>query len=57
MRLFQYDPFAVRPREQCTVAALRAEAVGHDVSIRSSGQAMSHAGKVTAAAIQAKATA
>ena len=26
MRHFQFDPFAIRPREQCTVAALRAEA-------------------------------
>ena len=57
MRLFQFDPFAVRPREHCTVAALRAEAEGHDVSIRSSGQHMDHTGKVTAASIQAKATA
>src|SRR4051812_4753801 len=32
MRFFQYDPFAIRPREQCTVGALRAEAVGWDVS-------------------------
>jgi predicted TIM-barrel fold metal-dependent hydrolase len=34
MRLFSYDPFAVRPREQCTVGALRAEAADVDVSIR-----------------------
>jgi predicted TIM-barrel fold metal-dependent hydrolase len=26
MRIFQYDPFAHRPREQCTVGALRAQA-------------------------------
>ena len=26
MGFFQYDPFAIRPREQCTVGALRAEA-------------------------------
>jgi predicted TIM-barrel fold metal-dependent hydrolase len=26
MRHYQFDPFAIRPREQCTVAALRAEA-------------------------------
>ena len=31
IRLFQYDPFAVRPREQCTVGALRAEAAGAGV--------------------------
>jgi len=26
MRIYQFDPFAVRPKDQCTVAALRAEA-------------------------------
>jgi predicted TIM-barrel fold metal-dependent hydrolase len=35
MRWYSFDPFAHRPRERCTVAALRAEAAGHDVSIRS----------------------
>jgi predicted TIM-barrel fold metal-dependent hydrolase len=34
-RWYSFDPFASRPREQCTVGALRAEAAGHDVSIRS----------------------
>ncbi len=34
MRLFQYDPFSVRPRERCTVGALRAEAADVDVSLR-----------------------
>ena len=38
MRIFQYDPFAHRPREQCTVGALRAEAAGVDVSMKSSGR-------------------
>ena len=33
-RWYSFDPFAVRPKEQSTVAALRAEAAGHDVSIR-----------------------
>ena len=37
MKLFQFDPFAVRPREKCTVGALRAEAEGVDVSIKSAG--------------------
>ena len=32
MRFFQYDPFSTRPRERCTVGALRAEADGWDVS-------------------------
>jgi hypothetical protein len=34
MRWYRFDPFAHRPRERCTVGALRAEAVGHDTSIR-----------------------
>ncbi len=38
MRVFQFDPFAVRPREQCRVGALRAEAADVDVSIRSLGR-------------------
>ena len=33
MRLFSYDPFTRRPREQCTVGALRAEATDWDVSM------------------------
>jgi hypothetical protein len=32
MRHFHYDPFVVRPREKCTVAALRAEASTVDTS-------------------------
>jgi hypothetical protein len=35
LRWYSFDPFAVRPREQSTVAALRAEAGDHDVAIRS----------------------
>jgi predicted TIM-barrel fold metal-dependent hydrolase len=38
MRIFQFDPFSVRPREQCTVGALRAEAVDVDIAPRSSGK-------------------
>ena len=38
MRLFHYDPFAVLRREECTVGALRAKAVGWDISTRSSGK-------------------
>ena len=33
MRHFNYDPFSVRPREKCTVAALRAEATDVDLSL------------------------
>jgi predicted TIM-barrel fold metal-dependent hydrolase len=35
MRLWQFDPFKLRPRQQCTVDALRSEAAGWDVTIRS----------------------
>jgi predicted TIM-barrel fold metal-dependent hydrolase len=35
MGFFKYDPFSVRPREKCTVGALRAEAAGWDVSPKS----------------------
>jgi len=38
MREFRYDPFAHRPRERCTVGALREEAVGVDVSVRSTAR-------------------
>ena len=35
MRHFSYDPFAHVPETEATVAALRAKAAGHDVSIQS----------------------
>ena len=38
MRVFQFDPFAVRPKEKCTVRALRGEALDVDTSIRSLGR-------------------
>jgi predicted TIM-barrel fold metal-dependent hydrolase len=34
-RWYSFDPFAHRPRERCTVSALRAEVAGHDVALRS----------------------
>jgi predicted TIM-barrel fold metal-dependent hydrolase len=34
-RWYSFDPFANRPKDRCTVGALRKEAAGHDVSIRS----------------------
>jgi predicted TIM-barrel fold metal-dependent hydrolase len=37
-RWFSFDPFEHRTREQCTVSALRAEAVDHDVAVRSFDQ-------------------
>jgi predicted TIM-barrel fold metal-dependent hydrolase len=42
MRFFRFDPFSIRPRERCTVGALRAEAAGHDVSIQSKGRRVQH---------------
>ena len=42
MRLFQFDPFAHRPKEQCTVGALRAEAPDVDVVTRSPRQKRSN---------------
>jgi len=38
MRVFHFDPFAIRPRERCTVGALRSEASDVDISIRSLGR-------------------
>jgi predicted TIM-barrel fold metal-dependent hydrolase len=37
MSIFQFDPFAHRPRERCTVGALRTEGAGVDVSVKSAG--------------------
>ena len=34
MRWYHFDPYAIRPKEQCTVGALRAEVAGHDVAER-----------------------
>jgi predicted TIM-barrel fold metal-dependent hydrolase len=49
MRFFRYDPFSIRPREQCTVGALRAEASGYDVSIQSKGRRSEREGPMTLA--------
>ncbi len=38
MKIYQFDPFSIRPREQCTVGALKAEAADVDVSLRSMGR-------------------
>jgi hypothetical protein len=35
---FRYDPFAERPREECTVGALRASAADVDVTPKSVGR-------------------
>jgi len=38
MRHFSYDPFSIKPKEECTVGALRRNAAGHDVSIVARGK-------------------
>jgi predicted TIM-barrel fold metal-dependent hydrolase len=38
MRCFQFDPFAHRPKERCTVGALRAEASHVDTAVKSMGR-------------------
>ncbi len=38
IRHFSFDPFSVRPKEECTVGALRRRAAGHDVSIVAKGR-------------------
>ena len=44
IRWYHWDPFRIRPRERCTVGALRAESPGHDVAVRSYDQGrFSHA--------------
>jgi hypothetical protein len=42
MREFRFDPFAHRPKEQCTVGALRAESPDVDVVTRSPRQKRSN---------------
>ena len=56
IRDFHYDPFAHRPREQCTVGALRAGATDVDVSPHSSGKPITRPdGPVTISSILAAA--
>ena len=50
MRWYSFDPFAHVARDQATVGALRAAAVGHDVSIK----AMSDREKLTPEQMQAR---
>ena len=47
MRHFRYDPFAHRPRESCTVGALRAEATDVDITPRSHGKRAQRMTKAT----------
>jgi predicted TIM-barrel fold metal-dependent hydrolase len=57
MRWYSFDPFSVRPKEQCTVAALRAESPGHDVAIRSVDTRHEHGRGTDLADLAANATA
>jgi predicted TIM-barrel fold metal-dependent hydrolase len=51
MRHYQFDPFSIRAREQCTVGALRAEAADVDTSYRSVGKKAASQGIADLAAI------
>jgi predicted TIM-barrel fold metal-dependent hydrolase len=57
MRWYQFDPFALRPPERCTVGALRAEVAGHDVSIRAYDTGRFERAELSLADLQAQATA
>jgi predicted TIM-barrel fold metal-dependent hydrolase len=57
MRWYGFDPFAHRPRERCTVGALRAEVAGHDVAIRSFDSGRFEKSRPNLAELQANATA
>jgi predicted TIM-barrel fold metal-dependent hydrolase len=56
-RWYHFDPFAHRERAACTVAALRAEAIGHDTSERSYDTGRFVRSVPNLAEIQARATA
>ncbi len=56
-RWYHFDPFLHRTREQSTVKALRAEAAGHDVSIRSMDQGRFERKVMTAGEMASRATA
>ncbi|MDH4170280.1 MAG: amidohydrolase [Acidimicrobiia bacterium] len=57
MRWYHFDPFAVRPREQCTVGALRTEAAGHDISIKSMDTGRRERGQISLAELAKNANA
>ncbi len=57
MKWYQFDPFSIRPKEQCTVKALRDEVAGHDVSVRSYDAGRYEKTKVDLGELQARATA
>ena len=58
MRHYRYDPFSIIPREQATVAALRAQATDVDTALRSSGRTIApREGRVSIADLAKLATA
>ncbi len=57
MRWYRFDPFAHRAKDKCTVGALRAEAVGHDVSERSMNKRNLEPAKISLGELAANATA
>jgi predicted TIM-barrel fold metal-dependent hydrolase len=57
MRTYQFDPFSIRPKERCTVGALREEVAGHDVAIRSFDTGRFEKSKPDLGELQARATA
>jgi predicted TIM-barrel fold metal-dependent hydrolase len=50
MRCYSFDPFSIRPRERCTVGALRAEATDVDIEIKSMGRRKADADGAAASA-------
>jgi predicted TIM-barrel fold metal-dependent hydrolase len=57
LRWYQFDPFARRPRERCTVSTLRAEVAGHDVATRAYDTGRFEREQISLAELQARATA
>jgi predicted TIM-barrel fold metal-dependent hydrolase len=57
LRWYRFDPFSTRPRQQCTVGALRAEVPDHDVAIRSMDAGRRERSKVSLGELAGRATA
>jgi len=57
MRWYRFDPFAHRAKAKCTVGALRAEAIGHDVSERSMNKRNLEPAKISLGELAANANA
>ena len=57
MRWYDFDPFAIRPKERCTVGALRGEVAGHDVSVKSFDTGRVERSHLSLAELQERATA